>query len=197
MITMSTQPKFSAARSPLHRQRNAQIIALIAMASFGMLFGTFLLSFLLAQARNVSWPPIGVSPINYAFAYLSTGLILASSVLYAHAQKSHTAENLVAAKWSVMGTWALAVAFLALQYITLKQLWSLGQGINSDIYSGSVHVLIGLHAIHLLGGLIGLSFVAIKLFFFKTVSATAVQIVGWFWHFLGVLWTLIFLVLVL
>ncbi|HVJ63864.1 MAG TPA: hypothetical protein VM901_01275 [Bdellovibrionota bacterium] len=181
-----------------HRQRSAQLFALIAMASFGMLFGTFLLSFLLAEARNAVWPPIGVQPINSVYAIFATGIIAASSLLYWNAETSLYAGNAKNARWSTLGAWLLAWAFIASQYVTLGGLWAQGQSLSSDIYSGSVHVLIGLHVIHLVGGLGGLTYVLAKLFFSpNTLSQTAAQIVGWFWHFLGALWVLIFLVMVL
>lgn len=182
-----------------NQSRNAQLIALIAMASFGMLFGTFLLSFLLAQARNAVWPPIGVQPINRVFSYLSTGVILASSLIYMNARRAHLAGNLKATKWSLVAVWSLSWVFLALQYTTLTHMWAMSNGVISpDIYSSFVHLLIGLHAVHLLGGIGGLTYVMVKSFLpQKTVSTTTMQIVGWFWHFLGLLWGLIFLVLVL
>ena len=187
MVTTSPQPSLRSARHP----KNAQLIALIAMASFGMLFGTLLLSFLLAQARNTNWPPIGVQPVNSILAFLSTGVIISSSLVYTHARKSSS-------KWWFLGTWCLAWIFLALQYETLKTMWVHGQSLNSDIYSGSVHLLIGMHALHLLAGIAALSYVAAMSFWRPAkLTESTTQIVGWFWHFLGFLWALIFLVLVL
>lgn len=187
MVTTSSQPSLRSARHP----KNAQLIALIAMASFGMLFGTLLLSFLLAQARNTNWPPIGVQPVNSVLAYLATGVIACSSLFYAQARKSSSK------RW-FLGTWLLAWMFLALQYETLKTMWAHGQGLNSDIYSGSVHLLIGMHALHLLGGIAALTYVTALAFWRPAkLTDTTSQIVGWFWHFLGFLWALIFLVLVL
>lgn len=180
----------STMATPTHSARSAQLVAMIAMASFGMLFGTLVLSFLLAQARNASWPPIGVQPINPAFPYLATGVILASSLLYHFGAKQ-------ASKWHLAGAWILAWGFLVLQYVTLSGLWVHGQSLSSDIYSGAVHILVGLHAAHLLAAVVALSYVVVCRFFApQKLSTTTTQIVGWFWHFLGLLWGLIFLVLV-
>lgn len=190
MMAMAHTQNTSDLRSAKH-PRNVQLIALIAMASFGMLFGTLVLSFLLAEARNAVWPPIGVQPINPVYAYLATGVILASSLVYSNAHKHRS-------KWSYLGALVLAGLFLVLQYVTLSGLWVHGQNLRSDIYSGSVHLLIGLHAIHLLGGVAGLAHMAFWTFVKpQSVSEITSQIVGWFWHFLGFLWGLIFLVLVL
>lgn len=191
---VQSQPSLRSIKHP----RNAQLISLVVMASFGMLFGTFLLSFLLAQSRNAFWPPIGVSPVNITLSWLATGVIAASSILYSYARRAHKAGERRALKWSLLGTLALALFFLILQYITLEPMWTSAQKMSPDIYTGFVLLLIGLHALHLVGGLGGLSYVLARAWMPRaTISETSMQIVGWFWHFLGGLWAMIFLVLVI
>ena len=59
------------------------------------------------------------------------------------------------------------------------------------------YLLSGVHAVHLLGGLLALVFVMAGIRTrMKVVSqGIAVDVIGWYWHFVGILWIYIFLLL--
>ena len=63
-----------------------------------------------------------------------------------------------------------------------------------------MYVLVGLHAAHVVGGLIALIVLFLKAFSKKsrTYDSIPVELVGTYWHFVDVLWIylLIFLILI-
>jgi cytochrome c oxidase subunit 3 len=81
-----------------------------------------------------------------------------------------------------------------------QQLW--GQQIN---FRGSgagqfLYVIFGLHAVHVIGGVIALLIIFIKAFTGKTklYSSVPVEVMATYWHFVDLLWVylLIFFLLV-
>src|SRR5689334_23271975 len=56
-----------------------EIGMLVTLSSFGMLFGTLILSYFLARARSPVWPPMGIDPIAPLLPSLSTVIILIAS----------------------------------------------------------------------------------------------------------------------
>lgn len=168
----------------------------VALASFGMLFGTFLLSYLLAKARFPIWPPIGVEPVPVGLSTLSTAVIASSSVTLYLAQKALGVLDYKRFRlfWKV--TIFLGIAFLFAQVQLWYALWNQGLRAQDHLFGGSVYVLTGLHALHLLAGVLGLVFV-----YFKTLKTNfrteAPKNMGLIWHFLGITWVLMYLLLVI
>jgi heme/copper-type cytochrome/quinol oxidase subunit 3 len=60
---------------------NQQLLMLIFLASFGMMFGTFLLSLGIARMRLTLWPPPGVTPLDPWLPTISTIALITSSIL--------------------------------------------------------------------------------------------------------------------
>jgi cytochrome c oxidase subunit 3 len=175
----------------------------VAMASFGMLFGTFLLSYLLARVRFPVWPPIGADPVPLGIPTLSTGvLVLSSFFVYKANQSFPSTPQSFFKNWNF--SLALGLLFLVLQGGLWIQLWNQGLRAQDHIFGGTVYVLTGLHALHVLVALGGLVFVPLKLKpLLKTrgleifSKSEAPKNMGLFWHFLGVVWILMYLLLVL
>jgi cytochrome c oxidase subunit 3 len=70
------------------------------------------------------------------------------------------------------------------------------QGIylNSNTRSGFFYMLTGAHAAHLAGGLLVLFWASLSNFMRTRFESRqiAVEVTAWYWHFMGVLWILIF-----
>ncbi|MEP7355029.1 MAG: hypothetical protein ABI824_17515, partial [Acidobacteriota bacterium] len=69
----------------------------------------------------------------------------------------------------------------------------IGEGayLDKNPYSSFFYLFTGLHAAHLAGGLIALAIVI----FGKTARRELVDVAAYYWHFLGVLWVILFIVL--
>jgi len=134
--------------------------------------------------------------------YINTGIILLSSVTiqwsYAQAKK----DNLENLKWGLLVTALLGIGFVAGQLIAWEQLQKMGVYFGSHIANpaGSyLYVLTGLHAFHLITGLVFLFIVLFSSFTYKIHSKKLLQLemCTTYWHFLDGLWIYLFVFLLL
>ncbi len=131
----------------------------------------------------------------------STAIILLSSVTMQIAVKSIKAKEMQRYRIFLGITAILGVAFALMQWYGFKILGNNGVlliGKNSNPGASFLLVIIGLHALHVLGGVIGLIIMYLRVYFSKirNYSAVPVEVMATYWHFVDVLWIylLIFLV---
>ena len=169
------------------RMSSKQVGMLTALASFGMLFGTLLLSYGLARARLPAWPPLGVEPVPPLLPLLSLPVMLLSSWKIWEASKRFSLGDRDGFVSSWKAALGLGLLFFALQVGLWIHLARVGLHLDSSLFGSIVYVLTGVHAAHVLGGLGALGWVASKA---QRLPATseAPLLVGWFWHFLDAVW---------
>ena len=171
---------------------------LVALATFGMLFGTLFLSYLLARERFPVWPPPGIEPLRPLLPSLSTGTLIASSLIIHRAQQLFEMNEVDRFKklWAI-GT-LLGFVFLGLQTAFWSQMHGLGLLVDSHIFASIFYVMTGLHAVHILGGLFALLRVFLKVSNGKMAApdSEGPKLAAWFWHFLDVTWILMFVLLI-
>ncbi len=88
-------------------------------------------------------------------------------------------------------TTALGVLFLIGQLAVWRELARQGVYLASNPDAGFFYLLTGAHALHLLGGIIGLLFVALKPLKQLTLRS-ATRVSAMYWHFLTMIWVAIF-----
>jgi cytochrome c oxidase subunit III len=134
--------------------------------------------------------------------WLSTGLILASSWSLELARGAFERKNsLRYAHWLEVTT-AIGVGFLASQVFALRELAAQGIFLRHNPHSSLFYVLTGAHGIHLLGGMVALSYLLVKasrrpelvLFDFRRQRSRAAA-AALYWHFLAGVWLCLFLAL--
>jgi cytochrome c oxidase subunit 3 len=85
----------------------------------------------------------------------------------------------------------LGVTFIVLQWLGFNELWE--QQVTFRGVSGAgqfLYVIFGLHALHVVGGVIALVVMFTKAFFgkIKTYSPVPVEVAATYWHFVDILW---------
>ena len=88
----------------------------------------------------------------------------------------------------LLATATLGVAFLAAQLVAWRDLLAQGAYLMENPHGAFFYLFTGLHAAHLLGGLIAL-FVVV---FGRRKRRELVDVVAYYWHFLTVLWLILF-----
>ena len=175
-----------------------RIGVLVGIASILMMF-TALASALIVRSglhTSVDWRG-GPLP---NFVYVSTGLIVLSSLAFMRAKASlKHSEEAGYSLWLTV-TLLLGLGFLAAQVLAWRQLVSAGVYLASNPHSSFFYVLTGLHAIHLIGGILALAY----LYWFVRRARgpeadlkrrALTDVVGIYWHFMDVLWVFLFLLL--
>ncbi len=166
------------------------------LASLTMLFLASLVGYVVVRARADVWPPPG-SPALPPGLWVSTAIILASSgtahVAVAGIRKGNQVRLLV----GLLATTALGVAFLMLQGFNWVELTAADVRPDRDLYGFTFYMLTGLHAAHVVGGLIPLGITLAKAYLgrYTWASYAGVRHVAIYWHFLDVVWIALFAVL--
>jgi cytochrome c oxidase subunit III len=168
----------------------------VALAAVTMSFAALTSALVVRQGVGMDWRHLTLPPI----LYLNTLLLVASSGALELARRrvpTYTggSETQIAApmRWLVI-TLALGLLFVAGQCVAWLQLNSEGLYLATNPNSSFFYVFTGVHAVHVLGGLLGLIYVMSKLhrsILRRPTLAAASQ----YWHFMGLLWLYLLLVL--
>src|SRR5438045_3399877 len=100
---------------PVKPMTNTELGMLVGLASFGMLFGTLILSYMLARARYPVWPPLGAEPLKPLLPSLSTLVLIVSSITVQQGHRNFLARNVAAFRRWWTATIVLGFAFMGLQ----------------------------------------------------------------------------------
>lgn len=129
-----------------------------------------------------------------------TSLIIVLSSISMHwAYISAKRNNIQAIRWSLALTTILAIGFVVGQYISWTELVAQDVFFVGNPAGSFIYVFTGLHALHLIGGVIFLLIVLTNAFKYKVHSKSMAQIemCATYWHFLGGLWLYLYLFLIL
>lgn len=134
-----------------------------------------------------------------AFWY-STAVILLSSLTLFMASKAFKERLMSRYRLLSAVTLGLGVLFIGLQFIGFKQLWSVGVTFTGNVSYSFLYAIVGIHAVHVLGGIITLIVMSLRAFNskIKSYSTVPVELISTYWHFVDVLWIylLIFLLMI-
>ncbi len=166
------------------------------LVSITMLFVTIAIAYHERAKAPAHWQHIHVPPL----LWLSTALILASSWTLELGRGAFERNNSFRyARWLEM-TVAIGFAFLASQVFALRELAAQGIYLRNNPHSSLFYLLTGLHGLHLLGGMVALTYLLIKaavrpevvLFDFKRQRGRAAT-TALYWHFLTGIWLCLFI----
>ncbi|HMJ46166.1 MAG TPA: cytochrome c oxidase subunit 3 [Ferruginibacter sp.] len=134
-----------------------------------------------------------------AFWY-STAAIIASSFVLFMAGKAFSERAMSRYRLLIAATLGLGVLFIVLQFIGFRQLWETGITLTANVSFSFLYVIVGLHAAHVIGGIVALLLMSLKAFSKKTrnYSTLPVEMISTYWHFVDILWIylLIFLLMI-
>ncbi len=163
-----------------------------------MTFGGLISAYIVISTNGVmEWKPFDL-PIQ---VWISTNLILASSITYTISQKALNLDNQQKAKNWLLATTVFGGMFIASQILSWLELVRREVYVESNPYAGFFYILTGVHALHVIGGIAILGYVVLRTWQ-KTSSneelskrKTISNAVGWYWHFMDALWIVLFLLL--
>jgi len=150
-------------------------------------FTALVLAYYWRSRKPPFWDPI---PLPKTL-WLSTALILSSSVTFEAARRVFRRGKWRMASHLLLGTATLGMAFLASQLTAWRQLVLDGFFLMQNPHSSFFYLFTGLHAAHLIGGLVALFVVVLS----RAKRRELVDVVAYYWHFLGLLWLALFAVL--
>jgi cytochrome c oxidase subunit III len=170
-----------------------KFILWLFIVSIIMLFAAMTSAYLVRRAEG-DWLEYTVPGI---FGYSSIVLIL-SSLTMQWAVWSAKKDNFTMLRIAISVTFVLGLAFLVMQFqgwidLVKQNVFFVGNPAGSFMY-----VFTGLHAFHLVSGLVVLIFALVAAFRLRihAKSLDQIQISATYWHFLDVLWLYLFAFLI-
>ena len=169
----------------------------IFLATLTVLFLAGIVGYLVVRLKATAWPPPGM-PRLPAGLWIATPILLAGSVTIHRALRLIRAgERAASARW-VGATLALAVLFLAVQSWNWWGLIRVRLTAGSNLYAFTFFMLTGLHAAHVIGGIVLLTVVFVRSLrgLYGSGHHPGVTYSAMYWHFLDAIWLLLFAVMV-
>lgn len=169
-------------------------LLLVVMMTFGGLIGAYVV---IATNKSAEWRPFEL-PIPI---WISTILIVVSSLVYHLGKKAVDRNDQPAAKRWFIVTTVFGAAFISSQLLAWFALNASGLYMQGNPYTGFFYLLTGVHAVHVIGGIVALGTILLRNLVpterLVEISRrqTLAQVVGWYWHFMGGLWLLLFVLL--
>ncbi|MBA3649422.1 MAG: cytochrome c oxidase subunit 3 [Chitinophagales bacterium] len=162
----------------------------LGIASIVMLFAALTSAYIVRKAQG-NWTDFKM-PVIF---WLDTAIIIASSFTLRQAIKAFTRYKESAYRTWLSITFLLGCLFLIGQYAGWLQLGKIGIYINGNPSGSFVYVISGVHAAHLLGGLVLMVITLIKAFVkpFNPNRLVNLQMMATYWHFVGILWIYLFI----
>ena len=186
---------------PLHPDLQAQhgtayVGMLIFLGSWAVMFVSFFFAFLLYRVRATPWPPPSVEAVPLWLPSLSTAVIVASSVVLERAHRAMLRGASVQLQGPLLIALLLATVFIGLQVALWFTVAGQGVTLQSGHFAGHFYLMTVFHALHVL---VGFGLVASMLPKAKRGPnpglAVTMRLTSMFWHFVGVAWAMIFLLL--
>ncbi len=157
-------------------------------ASISAFFAALMIAYVWRAGTGPYWQPVAFPPV----LWLSTAIIVLSSVTFETARRVFRRGRPRLALRFLLATAALGLAFLAAQLDAWRELVKQGAYLMDNPHGAFFYIFTGLHAVHLLGGLIALFVLILRR---QKLRREVIDVAAYYWHFLGVLWVVLFAVL--
>jgi len=171
-------------KSPPGLYRMAVLMVCGAVTSF---FAALVIGYYWRKSSPGVWDQIALPRT----LWVSTGIIVASSITFEAARRVYARGLHALSARLLLLTACLGTAFLVSQLTAWRTLVAQGAYLDQNPYSSFFYIFTGLHAAHLLGGLIALATVVLG----RNPRRELIDAAAYYWHFLLILWIVLFVVL--
>jgi len=196
------------------RLRRARLGMGVAIAGIVMVFVSFTSAYIVRQGLPTldsrtgnlvrDWIPVQLPRL----LLINTFVLLFSGVTMELARRQAAREAAIARaaavstasasadsriSWLAL-TVVLGLAFLTGQWMAWRELAASGFDVATSPSSSFVYLLTGMHGLHLLGGIFALLFAGAASLLRRPIASQVVvlDVTGWYWHFMALLWVYIF-----
>lgn len=163
-----------------------------------LLFGTLIATYLIYEGRSVTGPTTQ-EILNIPLTSVSTFVLLMSSLAMVLALAAVTRGDKMQTRIWLATTAGLGLVFLVGQVYEFQQFVHEGLTISTNLFGSTFFVLTGTHGLHVAVGVIWLTTLLILSLRdnLGPEKALNVEISGLYWHFVDVVWIVIFTVVYL
>jgi heme/copper-type cytochrome/quinol oxidase subunit 3 len=170
----------------------------VFLGSECLLFGGLISTYLLYQDRAIEGP-LPKDLYDIPFTSVSSFVLLMSSLTMVLAVGSWMRGDVRRGRTWLLSTALLGGVFIAGQVYEFTAFVNEGMGYTTNLAASAFYTLTGFHGVHVTAGIIMLVSLAALSFTGRLGAdrAETVEIVGLYWHFVDVVWILIFTIVYL
>jgi heme/copper-type cytochrome/quinol oxidase subunit 3 len=170
---------------------------LIFIVSLAMIFAASILAVIVVRFDHDGvWPPAEMPVLPVILLWSTIVLLVSSATQILASRAANRGDGRGLRRWMIV-TLALAIAFLGMQAWAWSDLLDRGLDFSQHLYAWTFYFLTGLHAVHVIGGVIPMCFVtarAVRLGYTRE-NYRGVAYMAMYWHFLDVAWITLYLTL--
>jgi cytochrome c oxidase subunit III len=181
-------------RRPRGAERTAHVGMAVFLGSWAMLFVALFFAYAFVRAGTPAWPPVDAPALPRLLPGLNTLAIAASSAAVALAVRAQELGRARRAGAALALATSLGAIFVGLQVLVWTGLWRQGLVPSGGPYPSVFYTLTAFHALHVLVGLAALAWLAHRARR-ADASRASVRLWGWYWHFVGVVWGVLYVTL--
>ena len=167
----------------------------VGIASIVMMFAGFTSAYIVKR-NQANWVTFDLP----AMFWYSTAVIIISSLTLHMSNIAFKQREMAKYRSLVVATMILGIVFIIMQVIGFNQLWIKGITLTKNVSFSFLYVIVGLHALHVIGGVVALIVLFAKAFSAKVRNYNIVplEVISTYWHFVDALWIylLIFLLMI-
>ena len=162
---------------------------------FTALIGTYII---LRVAHPEQWAPPG-KVLNVPVTAVNTFLLICSSVTMVKAFAAAEDDDQRGLRLWLLATTLIGATFVGVQAYEYTHLIEKGFVPSEGLYGSTFYTMTGFHGFHVTMGVICLSFVTWKAFRggYTQQDHRGVEVVGLYWHFVDLVWILLFTIVYL
>jgi cytochrome c oxidase subunit III len=170
----------------------------VFIGSETLFFGTFIAAYLIYVPGNLV-PPHPPDILDIPLTTLSTFVLLMSSLAMVLALNAVQQDNRRGSLFWLMMVVAMGMVFLGFQAYEFTHFYHEGLTLQSNIFGTTFFILTGFHGAHVTVGVIWLLILWLQTYAgrIKSKDALKVEIAGLYWHFVDVVWIVIFMLVYL
>lgn len=163
------------------------------LASECMLFGGLITAYMLYRGASLKGPyPEDVFDIGYTS--VSSFVLLASSLTMVLAHNAALEKDYARMRLWLTGTAMLGLTFVGGQVFEFTSFYREGLSLTTNMFGTTFYVLTGFHGVHVTVGVLML-LILVVMSWRASLSddpAFPVEMVGLYWHFVDIVWIVIF-----
>jgi len=183
-----------ADRDAAAREVDSLVGMAIFLAAWAMLFAALFLAYGVVRVQAAEWPPFGAprlprgAPALNSLLLVASGLFLRRGLVRARRRGDQRLPGT-----ALLASIVLGVAFLGAQVALWQVMRARGLLPSSGVYGSVFFALTGFHALHVLGGLIALAWLAVRDQLRPASSLRAARLAALYWDFIAGVWLLMYL----
>src|SRR5919199_1313994 len=166
----------------------------VFLLSESVIFVSFFVTYVLLRWKNPNWFPPGVSGLDIPRAAINTAILVSSSVVIFFAERALDRHKLVTFRRLWLLTVALGVIFLIGQAIEWR---NMPFGLDAGLAGATFYLITGFYGMHVFTGIVLLLYMYFRSLVPGNYNAghQGVSAVSLFWHFVDVIWIILFVLL--